>query len=189
MKPIVLLGFDTETTGVDTTKDRIIEIAMIAYEYPSKKPLGKFVRRVNPLQPIDPKAYAVHGISINDLADAPTFEEIAPKIAEILKGVHMLVAHNGNRFDIPLLAAEFDRAGIALPDHLEALDTMYSPWATEDGKLPKLGELCFALGVDYDPEQAHGAAYDVSVMMQAVFNGVERGFFQEVVTLQQRVQA
>jgi DNA polymerase-3 subunit epsilon len=54
-----------------------------------------------------------------------------------------------------------------------------APWATFNGKNPRLEELCFACGVDYDPALAHAAAFDVDVMMQCYWRGLKFGFYQE----------
>ncbi len=101
--------FDLETTGLDVSKDRIVEIAVLRIDPGGKKDsLHMFL---NPGIPIDPRATAVHGIRDEDVADAPTFADIARQLALFLEGCD-LAGYNCNRFDVPMLAEEFARAGV-----------------------------------------------------------------------------
>ena len=106
-KPIVF--FDLETTGVDITHDRIVEISLIKV-LPSGEELEK-TRRINPRRPIPPEATAVHHITDEDVADCPQFKQIARSLAQELTGCD-LAGYNSNRFDIPMLDQEFQRAGV-----------------------------------------------------------------------------
>ena len=105
--PIVF--FDLETTGVNISKDRIIEISLLKVA-PNGKEESK-TRRINPGIPIPPEATAIHGISDEDVKDCPTFKEIAKSLAAQIEGCD-LAGFNSNRFDIPLLAEEFLRADV-----------------------------------------------------------------------------
>lgn len=104
-----LVFFDLETTGTDTVKDRIVEIAYLKV-FPNGKKEVK-TRRINPEMPIPPAATAIHGISDEDVKDCPTFKKIAKSLADQLEGCD-LAGFNSSRFDIPLLAEEFLRAGV-----------------------------------------------------------------------------
>ncbi len=106
-KPIAF--FDLETTGIDVAKDRIVEIAILKIRPDGQKDMK--VRRVNPGIPISPEASAVHGISDEDVRDAPSFGQIAKSLFILLQDCD-LAGYNSNRFDVPLLAEEFLRAGI-----------------------------------------------------------------------------
>lgn len=172
------VGFDLETTGLSQPDGhRIVEIAAIVYDLETKNMVGKFVQRVNPQRPIDPAAQAVHGITFESVAHEPTWEEVAPKLKKILHKAEVIIAHNGKGFDMPFVNGEFNRIGIGSVN-APLVDTMLQArWATPMGKLPNLGELCFACGVDYDPSKAHAADYDVKVMMESFFVGLEGGFF------------
>lgn len=180
---MIIGGLDIETTGLDQEKGhRIIEFATLLYLYDEGSgtvtPRGKFVQRINPQRAIDPAAQAVHGISFEDVAHCPTWEEVAPKALKVMSACNLIVAHNGNGFDLPFIAAELLRVGQPIPD-VQAVDTMLQGrWATPMGKLPNLGEFCFATGVDYDKEKAHAAEYDVSVMMEGFFVALRKGFIQ-----------
>lgn len=103
-KPICF--FDLETTGINVGTDRIVEISILKV-YPNGNKESKTLR-VNPTIPISPEATAVHGITNEDVANEPTFKEIAPQILTMLKDSD-LAGYNSNRFDIPLLAEEFLR--------------------------------------------------------------------------------
>jgi DNA polymerase-3 subunit epsilon len=174
----VVAGLDTEATGLDQAKGhRIIEVALSLYDVTSEALLASWVQRINPCRAIDPKAFAAHGITFEELVKEPMLEEVAPKLVRILSTVSFVVAHNGRWFDMPFIRAELIRIGQPAPNPI-LIDTCEDGrWATPFGKSPSLGELCFATGVAYDPEKAHGAAYDVDVMMKAYFVGKRLGFF------------
>ncbi|MDI3526853.1 MAG: polymerase subunit epsilon [Tenuifilum sp.] len=104
-----LIVFDLETTGIDVAKDRIVEIATLKI-FPNGDRESK-VRLINPGIPIPPEATAVHGITDEDVKDAPTFKEIAKSLANYIEGCDF-AGFNSNRFDLPLLAEEFLRAGV-----------------------------------------------------------------------------
>ena len=104
-----LVFFDLETTGINISKDRIVEIAYLKV-YPNGKEESK-TRRINPDMPIPPEATAIHRITDEDVKDCPKFKEIAKSLAAHLEGCD-LAGFNSNRFDIPLLAEEFLRAGV-----------------------------------------------------------------------------
>ncbi|MGL4227599.1 MAG: exonuclease domain-containing protein [Tannerellaceae bacterium] len=105
--PIVF--FDLETTGINISKDRIVEISYLKV-YPNGDEEIK-TRRVNPEMPIPAEATAVHGITDEDVAECPTFKTLAKSLATQIEGCD-LAGYNSNRFDIPLLAEEFLRAGV-----------------------------------------------------------------------------
>lgn len=106
-RPLVV--FDLETTGLDLVRDRIIQISYIKV-----MPDGEERREnllVNPGKAIPQEVTELTGISNDDVKDAPTFKEIAPKLNEKMKDCDF-AGYNSNHFDIPMLAEEFLRAGI-----------------------------------------------------------------------------
>lgn len=105
--PIVF--FDLETTGTNINFDRIVEICYLKV-YPNGNEETKTLR-INPEMHIPEQASAVHGIYDDDVKDCPTFKEVAKKIASDIEGCD-LAGFNSNRFDIPVLAEEFLRAGV-----------------------------------------------------------------------------
>lgn len=108
-KPIVF--FDLESTGIDVVKDRIVEISIIRVE-PNGNESSKTMR-INPQMPIPAGASEVHGIYDKDIVDCPTFKEAAAEIAPYFEGAD-IAGFNSNRFDVPMLAEEFLRAGISI---------------------------------------------------------------------------
>lgn len=106
-KPIAF--FDLETTGLNVAKDRIVEFSILKV-MPSGEEIIK-TSRVNPTIPIPPEVTAIHGVSDKDVADKPTFKQVAADLHNFLKGCD-LAGYNALRFDIPLLVEEFLRAGV-----------------------------------------------------------------------------
>jgi DNA polymerase-3 subunit epsilon len=104
-----LVFFDLETTGINITTDRIVEISYLKITVDGKE--ESKTRRINPEMHIPEQATAIHGITDDDVKDCPTFKEIAKSLANQIEGCN-LAGFNSNRFDIPLLAEEFLRAGV-----------------------------------------------------------------------------
>ena len=105
--PIVF--FDLETTGINIAADRIVEIAYLKVDLNGNETSKSL--RINPEMPIPENVTAIHGISNEDVKDAPTFNEVARSLAKEIEGCD-LAGYNSVRFDIPLLAEEFLRAGV-----------------------------------------------------------------------------
>ncbi|HNU58535.1 MAG TPA: 3'-5' exonuclease [Aquaticitalea sp.] len=101
--------FDLETTGVNITNDRIVEISILKIHPDGKEESKTWL--VNPTIPIPKDATAVHGISDADVAGKPTFKELAKEVYHLIKDAD-LAGFNSNRFDIPLLAEEMLRADV-----------------------------------------------------------------------------
>ena len=104
-----LVFFDLETTGTNINSDRIVEMCYLKV-YPNGNEESKTMR-INPEMHIPEASSAIHGIYDADVADCPTFKDVAKSIANDLEGCD-LAGFNSNRFDIPLLAEEFLRAGV-----------------------------------------------------------------------------
>ena len=104
-----LAVFDLETTGLNVDDARTVEIAVLRIEPPGA--FASHSRRVNPGRPIPAEATAVHGITDEDVAHEPSFRDIAPRLARFLDGCD-LAGFNIGGFDIPVLEAEFRRAGL-----------------------------------------------------------------------------
>ena len=104
-----LVFFDLETTGTNINSDRIVEICYLKV-YPNGNEESKTLR-INPEMHIPEASSAIHGIYDADVADCPTFKDVAKNIANDIEGCD-LAGFNSNRFDIPLLAEEFLRVGV-----------------------------------------------------------------------------
>jgi len=106
-KPLAF--FDLETTGVTVGADRIVEISILKLLPDATK--QTFTRRVNPEIPIPEAASKVHGIYNADVANEPTFRQLAPEIVAFI-GNADLAGYNSNKFDVPMLVDEFLRVDI-----------------------------------------------------------------------------
>ncbi|WP_422927008.1 exonuclease domain-containing protein [Singulisphaera sp. PoT] len=150
-----LAVFDLETTGTDTKLDRIIEISVLKL-----LPGGGSdhrTRRVNPGVPIPPESTAVHGISDDDVADSPTFRAIAPGLTKFLDGCD-LCGFNILKYDLRLLAAEYNRAQLDFPvAGRKVIDACHIFHQNERRDLTAAYK--FYCGLDH--EGAHGAEADV----------------------------
>ena len=102
-----LCFFDLETTGINITNDRIVEISILKV-YPNGNKESK-TWLVNPEMPIPAEVSAIHGITDDKVANEPTFKQLATEINNMIKDAD-LAGFNSNRFDIPLLAEEMLRA-------------------------------------------------------------------------------
>lgn len=162
MRPIY---YDTETTGISSEKDRIVEIA--AYDPERGRTFEMFV---NPGIPIPQEASRVHNITDEMVKDAPPFGEIALKFLEFIAGDDVvLVAHNNDGFDIHFLRAEFSRANIPFPE-VKTLDTL--KWARRyRGDLPRHTLQFLREIYGFEANQAHRALDDV-VILHKVFESL-----------------
>lgn len=106
-RPIAFI--DLETTGVNLATDRIIEIAIVKILNDKTKQVKHFY--INPEMPVPPGSTAIHGITDEQLKDAPTFKMVANELKQFLDNCD-LSGYNSNRFDIPLLVEEFLRVNI-----------------------------------------------------------------------------
>ena len=104
-----IIFFDLETTGINVANDRIVELSYLKVDLNGNESTKTI--RVNPGMPIPTKSTEIHGISDEDVKDAPRFEEIAKSIAKDFEGCD-LAGYNSTKFDIPLLAEEFLRADV-----------------------------------------------------------------------------
>jgi DNA polymerase-3 subunit epsilon len=152
-RPLAVI--DLETTGTDPKIDRIVEVSVLKL-VPGGEPDHR-TRRVNPGVPIPPEATAVHGISDDDVADMPTFRAIAPGLARYLDGCD-LCGFNILKYDLRLLAAEYNRAGVPFPvAGRKVIDACHIFHQRERRDLSAAYK--FYCGKEH--EGAHGAAADV----------------------------
>lgn len=186
---IIVTGLDTETTGLDFEKDRIVEISLQSYDLISRKKVISIDQRFTAGGvKMKKAAQDIHGISDADLIGMPPFKDFAKKIATLINKSAALVIHNAE-FDIGMLVPHLVECGESVSPDTHVFDTMKEGmFATYDAKSPNLGELCWALGIDYNPSEAHAADYDVDRMMMAFFKGVDRNLF-DISKIQQKAAA
>ncbi len=101
--------FDLETTGINTSSDRIVEIAILKI-MPDGTQLKKRML-LNPEMPIPKAASDIHGITNEMVKDAPTFKQVANEVMQFLENCD-LGGYNSNKFDVPVLIEEFLRVNI-----------------------------------------------------------------------------
>jgi len=106
-RPIAFI--DLETTGINITTDRIVEIAIVKILQDGEKQVKR--KLINPLMPIPQSSSDIHGITDEMVKDAPSFKQVANEIKQFIEGSD-LGGYNSNRFDIPMLLEEFLRVGI-----------------------------------------------------------------------------
>jgi len=106
-KPIIF--FDLETTGLQISSDRIVEISILKI-FPNGNKESK-TWLVNPTIPIPSESTEIHGITDEKVKNEPTFNDLAPIIQDLIHNCD-LAGYNSNNFDIPILAEEFLRSNI-----------------------------------------------------------------------------
>ena len=163
-----LVFFDLETTGTSISHDRIVEISIVKL-MPDGRVLEK-TRRINPEMPIPAEATAVHHITDEDVKNEPTFRQIANSLAQLIAGCD-IAGFNSNRFDVPLLDAEFERVGVDL-DLTKArfidVQTIYHK------KEPRTLSAAYKYYCGEELEGAHGANADTVATMKVLLAQLER---------------
>ncbi len=101
--------FDLETTGLNISSDRIIEICILKISPDGKE--ETYTRLINPTIPISKEASEITGIKDADVADKPTFAQVAKEVAKFLDNCD-LAGYNSNKFDLPMLVEEFMRTDV-----------------------------------------------------------------------------
>lgn len=106
-RPVAFI--DLETTGINFSTDKIVEIAIVKILPDGTKQVKR--KLINPQMPIPKAAADIHGITDEMIKDAPTFKQVANEIKQFLENCDM-GGYNSNRFDVPMLIEEFMRAGL-----------------------------------------------------------------------------
>ncbi|MBL8867141.1 MAG: 3'-5' exonuclease [Planctomycetia bacterium] len=146
------LAFDLESTGLDVTCDRIIEIAIV------RDGTMAFSARINPGQPIPPEIAKLTGITDDDVRDCPSFAEVAPLVKAALEG-QVVAGYGINRFDIAILCEEMLRAGVPFDFHSVTwidVGELYKQLA------PRTLSAAVKEFLDRDHTGAHGAGPDAA---------------------------
>ncbi len=171
MRQIVL---DTETTGLNPRDGhRIIEVACI--EMVNRRLTGHHLHKyINPEREIDAGAQAVHGISLEFLADKPKFADIADEFLEFINGAQLII-HNAP-FDLGFLNAELDRLGRVPVETIcsGVIDTLREAKELHPGKRNSLDALCERYEIDNSSRTLHGALLDTELLAE-VYLAMTRG--------------
>ena len=160
-----LCFFDLEATGLNVVRDRIIQIAVVKYFADGREP-KELTMLINPGIPISEEAMRVHGITPKDVANKPTFGQVAEELYEFF-GNSDLAGYNSNRFDVPLLMEEFARVGLDFDlDHRRMVDVQRIFYKME----PRNLRAALKFYCDQEMENAHDALADVRATIE-VFKG------------------
>lgn len=165
-RPVVF--FDLETTGLEVSKDRVVQIAMIKFSPDGRQ--EDFMMMINPGIPIPSSASAIHHITDADVANAPQFEKAAVAISAFVQGCD-LGGYNALKFDLPLLTAEFQRCGHVFPDPQTATADAYQIFVKKE-KRDLAAAYAFYCGKTL--ENAHDARADVSATLEVFLKQIER---------------
>ena len=182
-----LVFFDIESTGLNIATDRIVEISIVKVS-PTTPGAPNDVevktRRINPGMPIPPEAQAVHGITDDDVKDCPSFAQIAKSLAQLMQGCD-IAGYNSNRFDIPLLAEEFLRAGVDYDFHKRNLVDVQNIFHKKEQRTLKAAYK-FYCGENLD--NAHSAEADTMATYRVLEAQLDRYAADEEEPLQNDVE-
>jgi DNA polymerase-3 subunit epsilon len=160
--------FDLETTGINITSDRIVEIAIIKAHPDGTE--ERYCQRVNPQMPIPKNISEIHGIYEEDILNEPTFAEIADTVVAFI-GESDLAGYNSNKFDIPVLAEELMRVG-------STFDISKRKFVDVQNIFHKMEQRTLAAAYQFyckkDIENAHNALYDAQATWDVLKAQVER---------------
>ncbi|MDX3977787.1 DNA polymerase III subunit epsilon [Shinella sp.] len=156
--------FDTETTGLDSKLDRVIEIGGVELEnhFPTGRTLHLYINPGD--RKVHPDALAVHGITDESLKDKPPFAAVAEQILEFF-GEARWVAHNAN-FDMGFMNAEFDRLGLPPILQERVTDTLALARRKHPMGPNSLDALCRRYGIDNSHRTRHGALLDSELLAE-----------------------
>ncbi len=174
-----LLIFDVETTGTDKRRDQVIELCI---QFGLEPGARSRTWRFRPTVPISPGAQAVHGISLEDLADCPPFADCAEEISAIFAEAQVIVGYNLT-FDIDMLQAEYERLRVAAAERgalpAARLDTrgktVVDPYRLWQQCEPRSLQHAHQRFVGQSFEAAHSAEADVAATGR-VLAGMLRSF-------------
>jgi DNA polymerase-3 subunit epsilon len=158
-----LIFFDIESTGLNVVRDKIIQLAMIRYHQDGSPPAER-TYLINPGIPISEEAMAVHGITPQDVANKPSFIQLAKEIFEFI-GDADLAGYNSNRFDIPVLMEEFARAGLDFDvDRRDTIDVQRIFYKME----PRTLSAAYQFYCQKTIQNAHDAMEDVRATIEVL---------------------
>lgn len=165
-KPLAII--DLETTGVNLSTDRIVEIAIVKALPDGSKQIKR--KLLNPEIPISAVSRELHGITNEMVKDAPTFKQVANEIKQFLDNCD-LAGYNSNRFDIPLLAEEFLRVGLEFDfNNRRLVDVQKIFHMMEQRTL----SAAYKFYCNKNLEGAHGAEVDASATWEILQAQIEK---------------
>ncbi len=166
IRPIAFL--DLETTGVNLSTDRIVEIAIIKINPDQTRVVKR--KLINPEMAIPQQSIDIHGITNEMVKDAPTFKQAGNEIKQFLDNCD-LGGYNSNRFDIPMLMEEFLRAGMDVDlSSRRMIDVQHIFYTME----PRTLTAAYRFYCQKELENAHSAEADVDATIDVLMSQVEK---------------
>lgn len=159
---------DLETTGINLSSDRIIEIAIVKVMPDQSRQTKR--KLLNPEMPIPEASSAIHGITNDMVKDAPTFKQVANEIKQFLENSD-LGGYNSNRFDIPILMEEFLRSGldVDLTDR-RMIDVQHIFYTME----PRTLSAAYKFYCQKELVNAHSAEADIQATIDVLYAQLDR---------------
>jgi DNA polymerase III subunit epsilon len=164
-KPLAF--FDLETTGINISTDRIVELSILKIMPDGQQ--QTLTMRINPGIPISAESSAIHGITNEDVKDAPLFKDVADQLIEFLQNCD-LAGYNSNKFDVPMLTEEFLRVDKGFDENRRFIDVMRIFTLMEKRTL----EAAYKFFCNKELVGAHGAEADVKATYEVLIGQLDR---------------
>ena len=165
-KPIAFI--DLETTGINLSNDRIVEIAIIKISPDGTKQVKR--KLINPTIPIPPASSEIHGITNVMVKDAPTFKQVANEIKQFIENCD-IAGYNSNRFDIPMLVEEFLRCDLNIDiENRKLLDVQKVYHMMEQRTL----SAAYKFYCNKELTDAHSAEVDATATFEVLESQIEK---------------
>lgn len=156
--------FDVETTGLDTSHDKIIEISAI--KYINNQKVDSFSQLINPNYKLNPTIIRITGITDDDLVNKPEAKDIIPEFIKFI-GNYQLIAHNAS-FDLKMLISECYRNNIEFPNNkvLDTLSLSKNYFSNKEIKNYKLETFKTYFNLDVNSHRALDDCYTCAILYQ-----------------------
>jgi DNA polymerase-3 subunit epsilon len=165
-RPIAFM--DLETTGVNLSSDRIVEVAIVKIMTDGTKSIKR--KLINPEMPIPKQSSDIHGITDDMVSSAPTFKQCANELKQFIEGCD-IGGYNSNRFDIPMLMEEFLRAGMEIDlSTRKMVDVQHIFYSME----PRTLSAAYKFYCEKELIDAHSAEVDIKATIEVLESQLER---------------
>lgn len=163
LKEAVLVGLDTETSGLDTRRDRVFEIGLVTYK--NAEMVENWGQLIDPMIELDQKVVETTGVTTEQVSGQPVFAEVVDQIEQRISG-QILVGYNIIDFDLPMLSTEFERLGRQMPA-FKVIDVLIFARQLARGGRHRLGDMAARFGVEMDT--AHRATADADATVRLLY--------------------
>ncbi|HTB51510.1 MAG TPA: 3'-5' exonuclease [Ferruginibacter sp.] len=165
-RPIAFI--DLETTGINLSTDRIVEIAIIKILTDGTRQVKR--KLINPEMPIPANIVEIHGITNEMVKDAPTFKQAGNELKQFIENCD-LGGYNSNRFDIPMLMEEFLRAGMDVDLSMRKMVDVQHIFYTKE---PRTLTAAYKFYCEKELVQAHSAEADVNATIDVLLSQIKK---------------